>query len=117
MPKKSKSTTIKIKTKTKTEPGARADQAADALLAIHQGLWPENYDAEHEDSTEWNSGTIEWVAADIERALRTMEHPEACFTKKQRPTPARIYCRETLSGPECCPLYGRPCGCPGEQHR
>lgn len=31
--------------------------------------------------------------------------------------PPRVYCRETLSGPECCPLYGRPCGCPGERHR
>ena len=72
MPKKSKSTKPK------------ADAAATALLEIHRGLWPENYDAEHEGSTQWDSGTIEWVAADIERALRAIGHPAARFTEATR---------------------------------
>lgn len=77
MPKKSKNTKPKPK-------AATTDKAAAALLEIHRGLWPENYDAEHEGSTEWNSGTIEWVAADIERALRGIGHPAARFTEATR---------------------------------
>lgn len=51
-------------------------------------------------------GGYQGAAARLEEQLAADEH-----------APPRIYCRETLSGPECCPLYGRPCGCPGERHR
>ncbi|MDO9355963.1 MAG: hypothetical protein Q7T55_19855 [Solirubrobacteraceae bacterium] len=54
--------------------------------------------------------------------LRRGGHPahadrleEQLATEEQ--TALRVYCRETLSGPECCPLHGRLCGCPGEHHR
>lgn len=58
----------------------RANAAATAaLLEIHRGLFPENYDASIEEPSQWDAGTIEWVAADIEAALRG--HPSARFTQ------------------------------------
>ena len=60
--------------------GEHPNPHRDALLNLHRGLFPERYPRElqpdHEywdgnegDAYQWDSGTIEWVANDIERAL------------------------------------------------
>lgn len=57
------------------------------LLQLHANLYPERYPAEftpdhefHEAGTEvyeWDSGTIEWVAAEIEQILVDFDIVEA----------------------------------------
>jgi transcriptional regulator with XRE-family HTH domain len=55
-----------------------AENAERALLALHCYLFPERY--EDVPGYEWNAGTIEDVAATIERALAN--HPRAKLTPK-----------------------------------
>jgi hypothetical protein len=56
------------------------DSYRQVLLRIHRGLFPERYyDADEMERQgfrdEWDSGTIEWVAADVEHALK--DDPDA----------------------------------------
>jgi fido (protein-threonine AMPylation protein) len=60
----------------------RGSLEADALLAIHRYLFPENYDATVA-IFEWDAGTIATVAEMIEDAL--WENPAARLSRPQPP--------------------------------